>query len=305
MPAYVGRGTGYMIQNVLNRFFSDLTNLHRYNWVLLPGESEDDEALTRQHDTIVWMHVPTLYAPDFIIKYFGDQSLVKNIKAYIVQSEFHKKDIVENFGADPKKVFILNNAFDPIEHVEKPEFQVNLLYISQQDRGLDILVEAFRQIPDPNITLIVHGCECLECNYGVELPYDDRIVYLGETSRDQYISSVQRSHILAYPCTFEETAGIAIMEAMSAGLKVITTDLGALPETTLGFAKIVKNFPRENYKQKIKRKKYVRIFKKQIIKAVKEIRNNKFDPQPQIQAINNKFNWDVVEKQWRDFNSKM
>jgi hypothetical protein len=97
MPSYLGRGVGYMIQNVLNRFFSDLTNLHRYNWVLLPGEYSEDEYLTRRHDTIVWLHVPTLYAPDWLTKYFTDPGLTQNIKAYIVQSEFHKKDVVENF----------------------------------------------------------------------------------------------------------------------------------------------------------------------------------------------------------------
>ena len=44
---------------------------------------------------------------------------------------------------------------------------------------------------------------------------------------------------LAYPCTVGETYGIAVQEAMAAGLKVITTDLGHLPHTTMGFADIV------------------------------------------------------------------
>lgn len=308
LPNRNGRGTEYMASNVSQRFFNKLSNLHKYNWVVLPGASEEDEELTKTNPTIVWLHVPTLYAPDFITKYFYNEDLTKNIKAYIVQSKFHKKDVVDNFGVDPDKVFILNNSFDPITYKNKPTDIVNFIYVSQESRGLDILLESFFNIEDPNITLTVHGCGCSECSYGVDTNRyfkDTRIQFVGRTSKEEYVANLQRANIFAYPCKFEETAGIALMEAMSAGVKIISTDLGAVPETTLGFAKIIKRFPRETYKQNSKQRKYVRIFIRQMKKAIKEVRLNKFDPRPQIAAINNRFNWDVIEKQWIDFNSLM
>lgn len=308
LPNKDGRGTEYMSSNVSKKFFNKLTNLQKYNWVVLPGASEEDEILTKNNPTIVWLHVPTLYAPDFITKYFYNYELTKNIKAYIVQSKFHKNDVVNNFGVDANKVFILNNAFDPVPYVEKSNDHVNFIYVSQESRGLDILLEAFSRIEDSNLSLTVHGCGCSDCLTDVDINRyldDKRIKFVGRTSREEYILNLQKANIFAYPCKFEETAGIALMEAMSAGVKIISTDLGAVPETTLGFAKIIKHFPREIYKQNAKKQKYVNIFYKQMKKAIKQIRLNKFNPAPQIVAINNRFNWNVIEKQWIDFNSAM
>jgi glycosyltransferase involved in cell wall biosynthesis len=44
---------------------------------------------------------------------------------------------------------------------------------------------------------------------------------------------------LTYPCSFVETYCIAALEAIAAGLKVIALDLGALRESTMGFADLL------------------------------------------------------------------
>jgi glycosyltransferase involved in cell wall biosynthesis len=88
------------------------------------------------------------------------------------------------------------------------------------------------------------------------------------------------------------------MEAMSAGLKIITSDLGALPDTTGGYATIMKDFPKDNEGILEKRNEIIKFFTKEMKKSIKEIRKGKFDPTDQINYINNRFTWENTEKQW-------
>lgn len=57
------------------------------------------------------------------------------------------------------------------------------------------------------------------------------IHYHGSLSQAGLRSVAQKCRVLAYPCVFPETSCIAAMEAMAAGCVVVSTVLGALPET--------------------------------------------------------------------------
>jgi len=303
LPVRDGRGTEYMSSKISTEIFSELKNLHKYNWVLLPGASEEDFELSKTNKTIIWLHVPSYNAPSFITKYFTNKDVLSNTVAYIVQSNFHKKDVIENYGLDPKMVFVLNNTFEPIEYIEKPKKHVNFIYVSQVSRGLDILSKAFSKINDPDVSLTVHGCTCEDCTEGMAISEDPRIRLAGHTSKKQYEKNLQRANILAYPSRFEETAGIAIMEAMSAGVKVVTFDLGALPETTLGFATIISGFPKEFKLQEKVKEQYTKKIYKEMKKAIKEVRKGSFNPQNQIASVKQAYGWETVRQQWIDLNS--
>ena len=45
-------------------------------------------------------------------------------------------------------------------------------------------------------------------------------------------------HFLLYPCTYDETFCLSMVEAMSSGCRVIASSKAALPETAAGFARL-------------------------------------------------------------------
>ena len=72
------------------------------------------------------------------------------------------------------------------------------------------------------------------------------VIYHGIAPNNELRAALRSMHFLVYPCTFAETACLTVMEAMAAGCRVIVPSLGALPETTGGYARIYPWNPNED-----------------------------------------------------------
>src|SRR5262249_51827984 len=65
------------------------------------------------------------------------------------------------------------------------------------------------------------------------------VKYVGSLPQPDLASALSKAHVLSYPNTFAETSCISVMEALAAGLFVVTSELGALRESSLGLARFV------------------------------------------------------------------
>jgi glycosyltransferase involved in cell wall biosynthesis len=118
-------------------------------------------------------------------------------------------------------------------------------YTSMPYRGLHLLLEVIRGMrgetdfdiysamqtyrkPDTEFTGL----------YG-QLKNAPRTRYHGSLAQPVLAQALRPAAFLSYPCAFIETYCIAALEAIAAGLKVVSLDLGALSETTLGFADLL------------------------------------------------------------------
>jgi glycosyltransferase involved in cell wall biosynthesis len=173
---------------------------------------------------------------------------------FFLVSEWQASGYAASFGIRPERITIMRNAvapaFQTLERRAPPFFRTGaapvLVYTSTPFRGLLILLTAF-----PAIRAAVPECRLRVYSsmgvYQVPDAADDYRVlydltralpgceYVGSLPQTALAEAMAEADILAYPNVFAETSCIAVMEAMAAGCLVVSSKLGALPETTAGF----------------------------------------------------------------------
>lgn len=125
------------------------------------------------------------------------------------------------------------DLFKPVQH----EGQGNrLLYVGRLAamKGLPVLFEAMNklkdQLPDLKLTVVGDGSERSEIEKMAEaLGVRDRIDFVGYKSQTEVREYLQASDIFVLP-SFAEGVPVVLMEAMAAGLPVLTTRIAGVPE---------------------------------------------------------------------------
>ena len=138
---------------------------------------------------------------------------------------------------------IMHNAIKPIPlHTKPNDGIIRIAYWSTPHRGLELLVPAFKAIADrrDNVVLDVYSSFALYGWQQRDEPYKKlfeecenhpQINYHGSIPNDQLRENLQKTHIMAYPSIWMETSCMSLMEAMSAGILCVHSNLGALFET--------------------------------------------------------------------------
>ena len=129
----------------------------------------------------------------------------------------------------------------PVVGASRPR---RLAYVSTPFRGLDVLLELFPRIrqacPDAELhvfsSMRVYGVSAADDQAQFEALYRkaralDGVTLVGSLPQLELAQRLEDCRVLAYPNHFEETFCIAAAEAQAAGCPVVTSALGALPET--------------------------------------------------------------------------
>ncbi len=159
-----------------------------------------------------------------------ETSIYRNAALLFVRSSHVQRSLVEHYGIRPERircVFAGSNAGAPrsARDVEGRYEAKRILFvgIDWERKGGPMLIEAFRQVrlahPDAQLTIVGSGPPVPEPNVEV----------LGEVPVDEVSAIYDRATVFCMP-TQREAFGIVFVEAMTHGLPVVATNVGALPD---------------------------------------------------------------------------
>ncbi len=123
--------------------------------------------------------------------------------------------------------------------------QNRAVYASMPFRGLDLLVEVMDRVKGQVELDVYSSMRTYQLEEGSFAALFDlagknpRIRLHGSVGQRALADAFRGAAYLTYPSTFIESYCIVAQEGIAAGLKVISNDLGALPETTMGFADLL------------------------------------------------------------------
>lgn len=200
---------------------------------------------------------------------------------------------------------VFENMFASAEDVLAAK-QNRAIYASMPFRGLDQLVEVMGQVKGQVELDVYSSAETYQANGQDYAAIFDaarrnpRIRTHGGVSQRKLAEAFRGAAFLTYPSTFIESSCIVAMEAMAAGAKVISNDIGALPETTMGFADLVPTKGGTIY-----REEHIAGITKLLEKNETEFRR---DPKAwaltrfnQLQTVNREYTWSRRAEQWEAF----
>ena len=205
---------------------------------------------------ILWQHL-SYDQPN--VQYMRDRKFVDSIDYFIYVSSWQYNKFREQFQIPEYKSFVIKNATYPFKVIPKPilntipQTKVKLLYTSTPWRGLTVLIKAIEILNktrddfevDIYSSTKIYGSKFEENEKGKfeelfnKCKNTANVNYHGYANNEDIRKALLTSHIYAYPSIFEETSCLAVIEAMSAGCHVVTTNYGALPETCGEFATMI------------------------------------------------------------------
>lgn len=276
-------GTELMGEEFKKRVLPHAPSLAEYNWGIMPGSTNYSDKYS-----LVWLHLEHNNSSVLNNIHYIDQL----VDHFVLVSHWQYHQFLEKNLLSPYKCSVIKNAIDPIEpHIKPPTDVVNLVYTSNPVRGLEVLLESLKYLEDENIRLHVFRDVA-----GIKIPKDPRIILRGKVSNEELREALKEMHIFSYPCNFYEVSCIALMEAMSAGCYCVHSDVGALPETSMGLTQMYEYLPHPEL--------HAKRFAQELTKAIDTVRSG-WDATSQIQAANNAYNWESRVKDWVEFSEKI
>lgn len=176
----------------------------------------------------------------------------KKFDALIAVSEAVRGSLIKNYFLNPQKVFTVYNGVDaqlfepPKPHTLSPKPQKAILYLGRldKDKGLTTLLEAVsnfqfsifidsknRRLRTFQLLIVGDGPEFDHLNnQSKELGLTDVVEFVGQVPYEETPKYYQSTDVFVLPSEALEGLPMSVVEAMAAGLPVVASKVGGIPE---------------------------------------------------------------------------
>jgi hypothetical protein len=223
--------------------------------------------------TIMWMHHDINI--NLVKNTFETIHNLNLIDSYLFVSKWQRNRFIQKYKLSYDKCNVIQNGVQDNLNVFTNPVNINLkkkeiVYISSPYRGLIIAFYLFQEIKKyiPDIKLKVFSCFNRDFNnkfnkdnykpytkenfdsllindhniyykdFFKQLVDDNNIEFYGSVPQNILFEHLKTAMLMFYPNTYPETCCTSLLECMAHKCNVITSDLGALAETSNGFANI-------------------------------------------------------------------
>jgi len=246
------------------------------------------------------------------VMFLKEAGSIDVIDHFVFVSHWQSEIFRKTFNIPGYKTSVIKNASIGVSKRKSGKRdKLKICYTSTPWRGLDILLGAWELLNPRNCELHIFSDTKI---YGTDFANNEEskyqylydkakslngVVYRGTISNEELRNELGEFDILAYPSTFEETSCISVIDALSAGLRVVCSNLGALPETTEGWARM--------YPYLANPELHIRKFANILNEEINFVFGGGFDEISEIQSTiySNRWSWDRRVLQWNQLLKSM
>jgi len=214
---------------------------------------ENRPAFALKLSQVIHAPIATHMENDFLNSTTRSHHQIYNSTTGFINTSDYISRQVNSIASTKQKCFTVYNGIDVERFYHAIPYEREKLKFGEQDfiivysgrlikeKGILELIRAIKTLDDiPNLKLLVIGANAYGtgqtkspfiCKLEEESEFiKDKVVYTGYVSYDQIPSYLKMADIAVLPSMWEEPFGLTVIEAMAAGLPLITTNSGGIPE---------------------------------------------------------------------------